>query len=455
MLFDAWNSLMTALTTITIFMDGIHNTDNVTAIENDDNLTVMLPSPQPLIPHVRKLGETAIDTQPTTKTQCEDLTRVVGYYSNTARNRKFSQFTPRDIPTNHYTDIIYGYFALNDDGFVRYSNPMIDLNFRSIEHTVALRGQGKVERVLFSIGGWAFSGKDKRRVYSDEMDKGSMNKNAFEVIWGDVLKSDVKRRNFILSAIAIMNNHNFDGIDVNYQYPGCPQKRCSMMLNDQNDDFVKLLTELRQFVGPNKIISITLPGSETIIENLNLKAAIDIVNYTNVIFNDQESYESNSIIKHEFSITDVKNVVMAYASKNCDMSKLNLGIPFYGRGYKVTRNHFNEAMMTKKFKGLPSTGPSKSTKWTVQPGIVAYYQMRLDFPSNSYILYVQDEGSWLIDENENEIVCFVDRFDIKTLNILRQEYDIHGLAVFTIDQDDFDDFNGNGQFPLSKVLNEC
>ena len=237
-----------------------------------------------------------------------------------------------------------------------------------------------------------------------------------------MLRSTETRSRFILSAIAVMINHNFDGIDLNFQYPNCPQKRCSMELNEQKENFIRLLTELRQLIGKDKFISITIPGSDTIIPNtINLKNAIEIVNYATVVFDEQYSYVKGSMIQHQISLLEVTNILTSYRNMRCDMSKINLGIPFFGRGYKVSSSAFREMLEGKTFKNYRSLGPSKITKWTIQEGIIANYQIRLDFPSNAYIVYVPDEGSWLVEDTEFEIVSFVDSADIHKLLELGQK----------------------------------
>ena len=178
MFHDILSGLVTSLSLLFMMNDTGSNGNqtialgNVTAAVTENNNTTMI-APQLLLSVNGNNGDGYKSSHIKPLRSCEladddgsdDEFRVIGYYMNTARNRKFAEFIPRDIPTDYYTDIIYATFALNDEGLVKYTNPMVDLTLRGIDHTVSLRGQRRIKRVLYSIGGWNYSGSKRYKTY--------------------------------------------------------------------------------------------------------------------------------------------------------------------------------------------------------------------------------------------------------------------------------------------------
>lgn len=56
-------------------------------------------------------------------------------------------------------------------------------------------------KVLVSVGGWTNSAKDH---------------------WSRMMSTKSSRKVFIDSVVAFIKKYGFDGLDVDYEYPGCP-----------------------------------------------------------------------------------------------------------------------------------------------------------------------------------------------------------------------------------------
>lgn len=57
-------------------------------------------------------------------------------------------------------------------------------------------------KVLISVGGWSNSKPDH---------------------WSRMMKTSTSREKFISSVLTYMRRHKFDGLNMVYYYPGCPQ----------------------------------------------------------------------------------------------------------------------------------------------------------------------------------------------------------------------------------------
>nr|WOJ45391.1 chitinase [Apis mellifera nudivirus] len=401
------------------------------------------------------------------KAKMELPTRVVGYYTNWSRYRKDAGFLPETMPTQYITDIVYAFFPINDNGEVRYSDAWADLGLKGIANVVKLRGQGAVKRILFSIGGWTYSGPDTRKTFENEKDTdGTENDKPFQQIWDELLKTPQSRKRFIDSAIAMMNRHDFDGIDIDYEYPVCPQGMCdTTRYKHQAINFINLLQELRAAIGSGKFITLATAASDiNLATGPNMKRVTEIVDYINVMTYDYFVYGAGAKSGHnqpkhaptkkqsairdlDTKILNVNHTLWRYMKYGCDPKKLNIGVALYGRGYTLSATDFSNAIKTGKFSGYKSTGPSHTTRWTQERSVASSYEYATEFAdARSY--YVPGEGSWLANEPTLEILSYTDAFDLWALNNIRRRKGIGGVLFYAADQDDYLGSAGQGKFPI-------
>lgn len=386
--------------------------------------------------------------------------RVVGYYTNWSRYRKNAEFLPQDLPTQYLTDIVYAFFPINDSGEVRYSDSWADLNANGIDEVVALRGVGKVKRVLFSIGGWTYSGPEPGKTYADKGDsEGTKNTKNFSDIWDELLRTKTGRTRFINSAVKMMKQHGFDGIDIDYEYPACPQGDCDKKYEHQRSTFLLLLRELRDAIGEGKAITLATAASDAnILAGPSMLEVTNLVDYVNVMVYDYYVYSKGAMTghnqpkrRHVDDLLNVNHTLWRYLKLGCKPEKLNIGVPLYGRGYEVSARDCRNALKHGRFSGIKSVGPSHKTRWTQKEGIAAAYEYASEF-ANATSVYVKNEGSWLVNTETNELLSYTDISDLKALNAIRVRKRIGGVIFYATDQDDYLDSAGGGKFPITKYM---
>ncbi|KAG8281471.1 Belongs to the glycosyl hydrolase 18 [Homalodisca vitripennis] len=122
---------------------------------------------------------------------------VVCYFPNWTWDRSgLAKFTPENINASLCTHIIYAFASLDNSTLtIVPSKPQAD-----IQNMTALKDYGL--KVLIGIGGWNNSAGNK---------------------WSRLLSNSTVRTDFISSVIAFLEKYNFDGLDMDYEYPGCPQ----------------------------------------------------------------------------------------------------------------------------------------------------------------------------------------------------------------------------------------
>jgi len=192
-------------------------------------------------------------------------------------------------------------------------------------------------KVLISIGGWTESYR-----FSDA----ALPEN---------------RQAFVSSCIGMFINGNFasgvidptifDGIDIDWEYPG----RCGATCNFRPEDtvnFTALLAEFRtqlDAIDPNLLLTIASPAGEYYYSAIELDKIHQYVDWINLLTYDfHGSWEPNGPTNHHSPLYgspgdptfagSSNNTVLAYISSGVPSEKLVMGLPFYGRGWAGVAN---------------------------------------------------------------------------------------------------------------------
>lgn len=117
---------------------------------------------------------------------------VAGYYASWAA---YYGYTPLDIPAGKMTDVLYAFANIGSDLKIAMGDPQIDAsNFAKLRQ---LKQQHPKLRTLISVGGWTWS---KR--------------------FSDVAFTEQRRSDFSDSVVQFIKQHGFDGVDIDWEYPG-------------------------------------------------------------------------------------------------------------------------------------------------------------------------------------------------------------------------------------------
>jgi chitinase len=196
-------------------------------------------------------------------------------------------------------------------------------------------------KVLISIGGWT-AGENFHAMAS----------------------SPGNRATFINSCISFLKTYPFiDGLDIDWEYPGINR---SGDPNDQYDhgcpggpedgaNFTALLKELREAYNANgiseKLLTIAGPGGYDKVDLQQPENYHQYLDWINVMTYDMHGVWEKTTNLHAplypnpndpnpTSPVDIKNkynidyIMQYYVSKGVPATKLNLGVPFYARGWK-------------------------------------------------------------------------------------------------------------------------
>ena len=163
---------------------------------------------------------------------------MIGYYqASNVRDRACNKISPSQIKTTGYTHLYFA-FASIDPGTYKIT-PWDDGDADLMREFTKLRGQGRNLQTWIAVGGWAFSEPDA----------------ATATTWADICADQSKRAIFIQSLIDFMVDYGFQGVDLDWEYPGTPERGGSRA---DIANFVTLVREMREAFGTKYGISLTL-----------------------------------------------------------------------------------------------------------------------------------------------------------------------------------------------------
>ncbi len=134
------------------------------------------------------------------------LNKVIGYYESWSSYRTCRNFPPSAIPVDGLTHVNFA-FAYIDPATYKVttmdSKTPEDL-FTQTADIRALKSNSASLEVFISIGGWTFS------------DNGTSTQSVFP----DIASDPGKRQKFANNLVSFMKQYGFDGVDLDWEYPG-------------------------------------------------------------------------------------------------------------------------------------------------------------------------------------------------------------------------------------------
>ena len=180
-------------------------------------------------------------------------------------------------------------------------------------------------KVLFSFGGWTWSGG-----------------------FSDAALTPDSRRRFVNSAVDFVRAHDLDGFDVDWEYPGQPGYGNTHRAEDRQT-FTALMAELRAALdaegaahGRAYLLTFAAGASSSFIEHTELAKVQSSVDFVNLMTYDFRVAEVDGVAGHHANLFDAPadakqrsadRAVREFLAAGVPAGKLVMGVPFYGRGW--------------------------------------------------------------------------------------------------------------------------
>ncbi|KAL5319960.1 hypothetical protein ACEPPN_013019 [Leptodophora sp. 'Broadleaf-Isolate-01'] len=350
--------------------------------------------------------------------------RNIGYYESWSNTRSCQSVAPEDLNIDGFTSINFA-FAFFDPNTFQIS-PM-DANGASLySRFTALKEKKAGLETWISVGGWSFT------------DPGA-TQNAFS----NMVSTSTNRAAFIDGLVKFMSTYGFDGVDLDWEYPGADDRGGNKA---DTANYVTFCKELRAAFGKKYGITITLPTSYWYLQHFDLPGVQSSVDWFNIMAYDlhgvwdaDSQYVGPYIAPHT-NITEIDAALDLMWRAGVDSSKVVLGQGWYGRSFTLKDPSCNIPNGKCQFTGGADAGPCSKAS-----GILDYQEISNVILTNGVTpVWDKTAGVKWITWNDNQWISYDDGDTFKQKVDFANQRCLGGMMVWAMDQVDQAEDNGFG-----------
>ncbi|OJJ44223.1 hypothetical protein ASPZODRAFT_750405 [Penicilliopsis zonata CBS 506.65] len=309
----------------------------------------------------------------------EQKLRRIAYYESWASRRPCSAFHPFQVNADEYTHINFAFALVDEEGRVNLSSPNDTDLYNELKHLREQQTSKTSPQLWIVVGGFGVS----------------------SVPFSKMASANASRAAFVDSALQFVEKYDFDGLDLDWEYPGAKDKGG----NDADKaDLVLLLEEMKpRFEQKGKGLSLTVPGSEYYMTGFDLKGIEPHIDWINVMSYDLHGpWDAPPVLRPHTNLTEI-NTSIQTIKKAVPAEKINLGLAYYGHTFVLS----NSSCTT---PGCPSSGAGKKGNCSLEAGtlinseiedLLSTHHVKITFDHDDAVKYFVLDDEWMTyDDNE-------------------------------------------------------
>nr|AHB39935.1 chitinase 2 [Coptotermes formosanus] len=361
-------------------------------------------------------------------------TEVFCYYGSWATYRPgIAQFEVEYINASLCTHIVYSFMGLRDGVIVsldEYNDYEENWGKGALTRFANFAKTNGLKAIL-AIGGW----------------------NEGSVKYSQMAATEAARNTFADSVVTFVQKYNFDGLDMDWEYPtqrgGTPQDK---------ENFSLLLETLSDKLHAEGLILTVAVCADSDIakEAYDFKKVAQYADYISLMSFDYHTATSDNVtglnsplhaIPEENRNNTKLNVgysVNQWLGGGVPASKLIVGIPLYGRTY-ILADPEDHGL------GAPINGSGTAGPHTKEPGFLSYYEICMETKWN---VERNDAEGYIYAYYDNNWVSYDDVTTVTSKAQFVKEKGLAGTMMWALESEDFRNQCGEGANPLLTAANQ-
>ncbi|XP_025836304.1 probable chitinase 10 [Agrilus planipennis] len=362
--------------------------------------------------------------------------KIVCYFTNWAWYRQgVGKYVPENINPDLCTHIVYGFAVLDTERLViKAHDSWADFDNYFYERVVEFKKAGK--KVTLAIGGWNDSLGDK---------------------YSRLVNNPSARARFIQHVIEFLEKHNFDGLDLDWEYPKCWQVDCKKGPDSDKPAFAAFVKELKEAFKPKSLLlSAAVSPSKTVIDAgydvATVAKYLDWIAVMTYDFHGQWDKQTGHVAplyvhpEDENVFFNANFSINYWISQGAPRRKIIMGMPLYGQSFQLEKAD-NHGLNAK------APGPGQAGEFTRAAGFLAYYEICNKIKKEGWTV-VQDPKRRMgpYAYKGNQWVSYDDQEQIRIKSEYIRKMDLGGGMIWALDLDDFNNRCGEGKHPLLSII---
>lgn len=345
----------------------------------------------------------------------------IAYFEAWNQDRPCLNMDINDIKTDSYSHVHFAFANITANDFqVDVANVQ-----DQFDKLVALQG---IKRIL-SFGGWSFS----------------TSQDSFPIFRQSVTTAN--RQTFASNVVSFVKQHNLDGVDFDWEYPGAPDiPGIPAGSKDDGKNYLEFLKMVREGLPSDKSLSVAAPASFWYLKGFPIKDIAEVVDYIIYMTYDlhgQWDYgskwsspgcPSGNCLRSHINITETTNALSMVTKAGVPAKKIMVGITSYGRAFKMTTAGCTGEMCT--FVGPESA--AAPGECTATAGYISDAEIKDIISGGGNIQQWRDSSlSNILVYNDTEWVAWMDDDNKKSRISLYEAWNFGGVTDWAVDLQDY------------------